>query len=410
MPDNKVGKERNKISILPLLIQAVFNYDGDNMNNIIFYTDTTFTGGAEKHIHLLAKNLVKDGFHVRVVCSNYKKLNQWCVEMKRDGIEIVRLNVSHKHDPRHYFQLKKILAKDKPELLHLHLWNPGACRYAFWAQNKKNAQIVTTEHDPFPLKGLKKKIKIHALNKTAHTITVSESNYNQMLKWYPELKNRMSVIHNGIDLEAFEKELIHFTTQEKQKIRSQLFGAEKDDKVILSIAALHPRKGLQYLLKAFKKIHEQKNSTRLAIVGEGPEKKSLQKLAEKLKIQDHVRFLGQQDNIPKLLKSSDLFVLPSIKEAFGLVLLEAMAAQVPIVATKVGGIPEIVDDRKTGFLVEPRDADQLGRTILMLLNNSPLMNKVAFLGHHRVKQFDIQNMVEKTKKIYHEILKNKRDQ
>lgn len=377
------------------------------MNNILFYTDTPITGGAEKHIHLLAKNLVKDGYNVKVVCSNYKKLDEWCGEMKRDGIEIIRLKVSHKHDPRHYFQLKKILKKNGPDLLHLHLWNPGSCRYAFWAGGKKRSEIVTTEHDPFPLRGLKKRFKQNALNKTVHTITVSEANYRLMLEWYPELKTRMSVIHNGIDLDAFDKELMHFTTQEKQKIRSQLFQAQPEDKVLLTIAALHPRKGLKYLLMALRKIIEQKNSTKLVIIGEGPEKKELEKLAQKLKISTNVRFLGHQESIPRILKSSEIFVLPSIKEAFGLVLLEAMAAQLPIVATNVGGIPEIIEDRKNGLLAEPKDSDALAERILTLLNNKPLRDKLAFLGHHKVKQFDVTAMVEKTKKVYAEILRQK---
>jgi glycosyltransferase involved in cell wall biosynthesis len=377
------------------------------MNNILFYTDTPISGGAEKHIYLLAKNLVKDGYCVKVVCSNYKKLDEWCIEMKRDGIEIIRLKVSHKHDPRHYFQLKKILRKNGPDLLHLHLWNPGSCRYAFWAGGKKRTEIITTEHDPFPLHGLKKRFKQNALNKTVHTITVSEANYRQMLEWYPELKNRMSVIHNGIDLDAFDKELMHFTTQEKQKIRSQLFGVKPEDTVILTIAALHPRKGIRYLLMAMQKIVEQKNSAKLVIIGEGPEKKELEKLAQKLKISANVRFLGHQESIPKILKSSEMFVLPSVKEAFGLVLLEAMAAQLPIVATGVGGIPEIIDDRKNGLLAEPKDSDALAERILTLLNNKPLRDKLAFLGHHKVKQFDVTAMVEKTKKVYAEILRQK---
>jgi len=379
------------------------------MNNILFYTDTPFTGGAEKHIHLLAKSLVKDGYRVRMVCSNSKNLDAWCAEMKRDGIEILRLRVSHKHDPRHLFQLKKILKNEEPDLLHLHLWNPGSCRYAFWASPKtkdaKKMPIVTTEHDPFRLSGLKKNIKTRTLSKTAHTITVSDANYRQMLVWHPELKNHMSVIHNGIDLEAFEKELRHFTTQERQKIRKQIYEASPTDTVLLTIAALHPRKGLKYLLQAMPKILEQKNNTRLAIIGVGPQKKELQKLAQKLKIQDRVNFLGQCENIPKMLKSSDLFVLPSVKEAFGLVLLEAMAAQLPIVATNVGGIPEIIQDRKTGYLVEPRNADALAKTILMLLKNKPLSEKAIFLASHSVKQFDIGRMVEKTKKVYADALK-----
>jgi glycosyltransferase involved in cell wall biosynthesis len=362
------------------------------------------TGGAEKHIQLLAKSLKDDGYDIRVVCSNYKKLDAWCAEMKKDGIEVLRIKVSHKHDPRHYFQLKKILKQYSPELLHLHLWNPGSCRYGFWAAARNKTPIVTTEHDPFALKGFKKNFKRKSLEKTAHTITVSGANYGQMLKWYPESKGHISVIHNGIDLEAFEKQLMHFTTQEKQKIRSKLFGATPDDTVLLTIAALHPRKGIKYLIRAMRKIVEQKNSTKLVIIGEGPEKKELEKLTEKLQLQKHVRFLGRQENIPKILKSSDIFVLPSVKEAFGLVLLEAMAAQLPVVAARVGGIPEIVEDRKSGILVPPQDEDALAKHILMLINNRPLREKLAFLGHHRVKMFDAEAMVEKTKKVYHEVL------
>ncbi|MFO0780554.1 MAG: glycosyltransferase family 4 protein [Candidatus Gracilibacteria bacterium] len=375
------------------------------MNNILFYTDTPFTGGAEKHIQLLAENLIKDGYNVRVVCSNSKRLDEWCAAMKKNGVETLRLKVSHKHDPRHYFQLKKILKNLTPDLLHLHLWNPGACRYAFWAGAQKGVKIITTEHDPFPLKGLKKKIKTGAMRKTVHTITVSEANYQQMLRWYPEQKNLMSVIHNGIDLEAFEKELLHFTTQEKHKIRSQLFGAENTDTIILTVAALHPRKGLQYLIRGMKEVIENKNDVKLVIVGEGPEEEDLKKLIKKLKLENHIRLVGKQESIPKILKSSDLFVLPSVKEAFGLVLLEAMAAQLPIVATNVGGIPEIVEDRKSGFLVEPGSAEALAKTIIMLLKNKPLREKIAFLGHHQVKRFGIESMVEKTKKIYERIAK-----
>lgn len=213
----------------------------------------------------------------------------------------------------------------------------------------------------------------------------------------------MSVIHNGIDLEMFEKDLFHFTSQEKQKIRNQLFKAKNGETIILTIAALHPRKGLKYLIKAYKEIYEQKNDTRLIIIGEGPEKNELKKLAKKLKIADHIEFLGHQENISRILKTCDIFVLPSIKEAFGLVLLEAMAAQLPIVATNVGGIPEIIEDRKTGFLVPPQDSRALAQALLMLINNKALREKIAFLGLHRAKLFDIHGMVEKTKKVYDQV-------
>lgn len=128
----------------------------------------------------------------------------------------------------------------------------------FLGWSSKKHQNNNNRTRPLPSSGAQKKFKQNAISNTVHTITVSEANYNQILRWHPELKNRMSVIHNGIDLESFEKELIHFTAREKQKIRTQLFGATNGDDVILTIAALHPRKGLKYLLKSMPRIIEQK--------------------------------------------------------------------------------------------------------------------------------------------------------
>lgn len=373
------------------------------MKNIILSTDTPLVGGAEKHMHLLAKHLSKEKFKVSVVCSKYKRLDQWCETMKKDNINVIRMAVSHKHDPRHYTQLKKIIKDQQASILHIHLWNPGACRYAFWAA-PKTVKIVTTEHDPFPLSGLKKTFKKKTLRKTKKTIAVSSANAEQMLLWYPELKGKITVIHNGIDLEAFERELIHFSQQENQKIRTHLLKASPDDEIMLTIAALHPRKGLVYLLEAFKKVHEAEPHTRLIIIGEGPQKKELEKKIKKLKLTESAAILDYQENIPKILKSADLFVLPSVKEAFGLVLLEAMAAQLPIIASNVGGIPEIVEHQKNGILVAPGDSEALAEKILLLLQNKPLAEKLAFLGHHRVKEFDIKKMVQKTEEVYDHLL------
>ncbi|MEZ4086973.1 MAG: glycosyltransferase, partial [Candidatus Gracilibacteria bacterium] len=165
-----------------------------------------------------------------------------------------------------------------------------------------------------------------------------------MLKMYPEVKGKISTIHNGIDLQQFDQSIIRFSTQAKDKIREQIFQADHDDFIILTIAELHPRKGLNYLIEAFKTIQEQKPKTKLVIVGKGPQKAKLEKLIKKLELSDSVVLAGHQDDIPQILKSANLFVLPSVKEAFGLVLLEAMAAQLPIIATEVGGIPEIVQN------------------------------------------------------------------
>jgi 1,4-alpha-glucan branching enzyme len=143
---------------------------------------------------------------------------------------------------------------------------------------------------------------------------------------------------------------------------------------------------------------------KLAIIGEGPQKKELQKVINQLKIDNRVMLLGYQEDIPKLLKCVEIFVLPSVTEAFGLVLLEAMAAQLPILSTKTGGIPEIIQHMKTGLLVEPANTQELKDGLNELLRNTALSQKIAFVGLHHVKEFSASLMAEKTEAVYDKVL------
>lgn len=373
------------------------------MKKVFFYTDTPIFGGAERQMLLLAQNLQKEKYIPSLICSNYESLEPMMEAWKNSGFDVYKLNVMHKHDPRHYFQMGKLLKTKKPDLLHIHLWNPGSCRYAFLAATE-DLPIVTTEHDPFPLKGMKKMLKIKYLEKTSETITVSDSNKQLMISEYPEFEPDITTVHNGIDLDYFEKSILHMTSQEKNKIRHHILKADQKDRIILCIAALHPRKGLDYLLEAMPDVLEKFPDAKLAIVGEGPQKKDLQKIITRLKIDHRVMLLGYQEDIPKLLKCVEIFVLPSITEAFGLVLLEAMAAQLPILSTKTGGIPEIIQHMKSGLLVEPGKTQELTDGLNELLRNSALSQKIAFVGLHHVKEFSARSMAEKTQAVYDKVL------
>lgn len=353
---------------------------------------------------LLARNLDKDKYKVALICSKYKQLDGWCKQWTDYGFPVHRLKVAHKHDPRHNGQLKKIFKKEKPDLMHIHLWNPGACRYAYGAVDKKQTRVLATEHDPFPLSGLKNSVKKSCLKKTDFEIAVSDANRKMLLELYPQLKNKIVTVHNGIDLEEFRKPLIHFVNQQKLHIRNRIFNADADDFVIISVAALHERKGLNYLIEAFAKVAEKKEKVKLVIVGEGPERKKIEKLIKNLKLDDKVTLAGSQKEIALLLGASDLFVLASIKEAFGLAILEAMDAGIPVIGSNVGGIPEIIENNKTGLLVEPKDVESLHEKILQLIDNQPLRQKLTYVASHHVKKFDASEMVKKTEKIYDHLL------
>ncbi|MEK7673036.1 MAG: glycosyltransferase family 4 protein [Patescibacteria group bacterium] len=380
------------------------------MQNILFYTDTPQTGGAELQMFLLAKFLDEKLYTPILTCSNYSGLDKWCENFEKEGIKVIRLKVFHKHDPRHYFQIRKIIKKEKINFVHLHLWNPGSCRYAFLAINSAKTPIIVTEHDPFELTSLKKKFKKWTLKKISKIVTVSENNKTLLAKLYPEISKKITVIKNGIDTTWWQSQLLRFPDDEKDDIKKDLFKAEKDDFIITSIAELHERKGLKYLIEAMAEV-SAKNFVRpafrglkLVIIGEGPDRKNLENLIKELKLEEKVILLGKQKNIPKLLKSSDLFVLPSKREAFGLVLLEAMTIPLAIIASRVGGIPEVITDGKNGILVEPESSKELTKAIKSLITNSDKRQALAEAGHKTVtEEFDAEKMAKEYEIIYEKL-------
>jgi glycosyltransferase involved in cell wall biosynthesis len=379
----------------------------EDQKTVLFYTDTPIVGGAENQMYLLAKFLNKERYKVIIVCSFYKQLDDWVSKFTREEIEVIRLNVMHKHDPRHYIQLKDIIKDRDIDLFHIHVWNPASCRYALKVATKYNLPTVITEHDPFKLPKLKNYIKKNLLKKVDHVIAVSDSNKKLLINMFPQLKNRITTIHNGIDVTWFESQNISFNEQKIKEYKMNNFEAGENTKIILSVAELHERKGLKYLIKAMPFVLKMHKNCKLAIAGTGPELDKLKKTALDENIENKIVFLGFKKDIPHLMKASDVFVLPSEKEAFGLVLLEAMAAKLPIVASNVGGIPEIVEHKINGELVTPHDAEKLADAILKFFNNKNIIDVYTENGLKKLKEkFDAKMMAKKTEKIYDEVLKN----
>ena len=365
------------------------------------YTDTPQVGGAELQMFLLAKFLDKKEFTPILACSNYPSLDRWCENFIKEGIKVIRIVVKHKHDPNHYFELRRIIKEEKIDLLHAHIWNPASCRYAFSAASRAKIPIVTTEHDPFELSFLKNLIKKRSLKKTNRVVTVSAANQKILRELYPEEKNKFIVIPNGIDTTWWHSQFLRFTDLDRRKIKEELFLAHENSLIIISVAELHERKGLKYLIEAIPEVAAKFPNIKLVLVGEGPERPELEKLIKKLGIENHVILTGRQKEIPKLLKCADIFVLPSKREAFGLVLLEAMIAGLPIIASDTGGIPEIIENKKNGILVEPENSGKIATALIALISHPEKRKKLAAAGAEIVhEKFEAKKMAEEYGKIY----------
>ncbi|PKL36939.1 hypothetical protein CVV38_03575 [Candidatus Peregrinibacteria bacterium HGW-Peregrinibacteria-1] len=372
---------------------------------ILLYTDTTLVGGAELQMFLLAKFLDKNSFTPILACSQSKTLDKWCDNFTKEDITVIRINATSKHHPTHYFQLKKIIKEHQIDLLHIHVWNPASNRYAFLL---RNTPVLITEHDPFKLSKIKTIYKKYSLKKTSSIITVSEQNSSLIKELYPQHAEKTQVILNGIDIDWWKSQLRPIKSTDILKTRRNIFKCHENTFIITTIATLHSRKGIHHLIQSLPTVTQEFPNTKLVIIGTGPELQPLINLSKKLSLENHIIFLGKRKEIPLLLKSSNIFVLPSEREAFGLVLLEAMISGLPIIATSVGGIPEIIKNDYNGILVPPKSPEALTSAIIRTIKDPELCSQLTTNGLTTItQQYNANKMAQQYQEVYNQLLKPK---
>lgn len=223
----------------------------------------------------------------------------------------------------------------------------------------------------------------------------------QLIKWGCN-RHKIKIMYSGIDLNKFPyKQRDHKT----------------DDIMIIAVGRLHKKKGFRYLLKAFKKIHDQYPSTRLIIVGDGDERKKLKRLISALRLNEHVQLQGlvAHNQLTGLLNLADIFCLPSVTtkdgnhEGIPNSIKEAMATGLPIVSTRHGGIPELVTDGNEGFLVPEKSVGKLVEKIKYLIKNPSLRQEMGKRGREKVERhFNSEKQVTNLETIYRNLIKKGR--
>jgi glycosyltransferase involved in cell wall biosynthesis len=206
----------------------------------------------------------------------------------------------------------------------------------------------------------------------------------------------VSLIYNGVDLERYDHQVPCCTLREE-------YGLPESGPLVGVVARLEPEKGHPTLIEAWPAVLAAYPDASLLIVGEGTRREALGELVASLGLERSVVFTGRRDDVPAVTKSLDVAVLPSYREAQGLTILEAMALSRPVVASNVGGIPEMIADGKTGLLVEPHDAIGLAEAIVRLLADHPLADTLGRAGHDLVHdRFCVELMVRAVETIYDE--------
>ncbi len=358
-------------------------------------------GGGPKHVLGILKNVNKKKFDCYLICPK-GMLADFAADVK--GVTVLNVKFGSKFDLLSAFsiyetihQIQSLKHPFSPVIAHFHGARAGFLGRLFVP---KHIATVYTEHSldqNFHLKNkmnefVQKRFLARQNNKTSAIVAVSSSVRNYLVSNKLSPEDRTVVIANGIDLENFGLDA------KTRKIKE-----ENAHPVIGSIGNLNHQKGYQYLIKAMPAILKKYPLATLEIVGDGPSKTSLLSLVKQLKLTHHVAFLGKRININKHLLDWDVFVLPSVSETFGLVLLEAMKAGVPIVASKVGGITDIIEPDKNGLLVKSGDHAAITKDVLSILEHPVLAAKLKRGGLERVKRYDWRVVISNLEALYHNL-------
>jgi glycosyltransferase involved in cell wall biosynthesis len=309
-----------------------------------------------------------------------------------EGPDVVPLAPRTEADFSAGWRLSRLVRRERPDILHAH--DPHAVAMASLAvsMDPRGAQppLVASRRVDFDLKG-------NAFSRWKYRqvrcfICASDAIRQILVKGGIE-PHRAVTVHEGIDI-------AHVDTVSVAHIHADLW-LPHHAPVVGNIAALVPHKGHRDLIDAAAIVVKEIPDARFVILGEGELRASLGQQVRNLNLEKHVFLAGFRPDALAFLKSFDVFVLSSVMEGLGTSLLDAMACERPVVATRVGGIPEVVVDQETGFLVGPRDPDALARAIVRLLRSEPLRRAFGQAGRTRVlARFTVERMVRETLDVY----------
>jgi glycosyltransferase involved in cell wall biosynthesis len=357
--------------------------------NILQILPELNVGGAETGTVDLGRCLVAQG-HKSVVVSNGGAL---VAQLERDGSKHYSLPVHKKNLFTAYYCIGKlvdIIKKEKIDIVHARSRVPAWI--AFFACRQTEAHFLTTCHGYY---------STHLFSRVMGwgkmIIAVSEVIGRHMVQDFTVPAENIRVIPRSVDVEKFN-----------------LPRASKTDKkgfIVVMIGRITPLKGHPYFLKAMARVIHQHPLLKVQIIGDAPPKKQPYKdelilLTKRLGISTQVEFMGNRHDIPQLLSQADCLVLSTItQEAFGRVIIEAQAAGVPVVATRVGGVMEIIEHEKTGLLVLPKEIEAMADAVLRILNNPGFSAGLVVAAKKKIdERYTLTLMVDATIAVYKELM------
>lgn len=298
-------------------------------------------------------------------------------------------------------KLVEVVQREKLDLLHVHYAIPHAT-VAFMAREILKSRgftvpFVTTLHGTdITLVGQSPNfspVVEFGINVSDGVTAVSESLKADTLRSF-NITNQIDVIPNFIDLERFKK-------VDKEHFKKAI--APGGERVLAHVSNFRAVKRVEDVVRIYSKICKQIPS-KLLLIGDGPERYRVEELSKELKLCDDVLFLGKQDAIEELLAISDVFVIPSASESFGLAALEAMACHVPVISSNAGGLPEVNIHGETGYLSEIGDVDDMAANTLKIISDDKVLTGFRQRAFAQAKRFDIEVVLPEYEAVYRKVL------
>jgi|LauGreDrversion4_1035100.scaffolds.fasta_scaffold13292_4 glycosyltransferase involved in cell wall biosynthesis len=373
------------------------------MIRVLHILDTIMSGGVERRRLSMAKLLDSKQFELKIICTN--AVGPFPEEFAQYGVEIIEIGdlISFVNIKQHK-KVMKVIDDFKPHIIHGAVFEGVtlASMNGFF----KRVPIIILEETSDPIY---RNWKAHLLMKLLtfpadKVIGVSPASTKYLTDKLKVSKTKALLINNGVVLPEQ-------VSQEEIRLLKQELSIKESEIVIGTVGRMlsDENKRFSDLIKAFAILINKGLQVKLVMVGRGPLLKVYQELAKELKIQDYVVFTGYQNNTSKYYAIFDIFGLVSAYESFGLVLAEAMLQKLPIVATRVGGMQYIVDDNKTGFLVEKYNVDEIAQKLEILCRDADLRKQFGENGYDKaMKNYTEERYVKDVANLYLELIQKKK--
>lgn len=370
--------------------------------NILYLIDTLETvGGTERHLFEASKILVESGDYRPFVYSLGPE-GDFSRQFVQAGIPIQNLSIGRVYGVGGFKVLKHLEREVKKNDINLiHVFHFGAQLLGTALAKMLRKPLVLSIRDlGFWQKRHHRFIK-RCLDPLADRITVVSEAVKTDMKKKGVSSDKISVIYNGVDLQGFKKLFDRMAFCREN-------GLILDVPAVVYLGWLRPEKGVAFFLGAAKQILKNGRKAQFWIIGDGPLRPELEVQAEDLGISSAVRFWGSRADIAKILSLAHVCVQPSITEGFSNTIIEAMAAGLPVVASRVGGNPEAIVDKETGFLVPAGDVSAMADKVQVLLQDDELRRRFGENARHRVEEkFDIRSICRQYRSVYEELLNKK---